>query len=58
MSAVDSPSPYPEPGPVRSDEAVNGVAVAMDTDEQLPADGPMVLGKLFLQTLLVLRSMD
>ena len=46
MSAVDSPSPYPEPGSVRSDEAVNGVAVAMDTDEQLPADGPMVLGKL------------
>lgn len=47
MSAVDSPSPFPDTGPGRSEE-VNGGGEPMDTDvltQLQPADDPMVLGK-------------
>lgn len=60
MSAVDSPSPFPEPGPVRSDVELNGVEEAMDTDlpAQQPADDPMVLGKLNQFILLSCNEVD
>lgn len=59
MSAVDSPSPFPDSGVGRSDGEVNGGGEPMDTDvsaQQQLADDPMVLGKLCINLLMLIRS--